>query len=160
MEDTHSQKERLLEHFEEVPRAGMDLGDGIFETKEGVIRTPKSKLNKLKKAEIKTEPVVATPTSVLGPAIKLPVSSPLQTLVFETPMGKVYGQYAPVIRTDTFVVLGLSPQAFIPVSWKEDKRLKLTTTIEGKELHLVYTGCRFKDPDTNREYIVLMEVQS
>lgn len=160
MENSQNQKERLLEHFEEIPRAGVDLGDGVYETKEGIIRTPKSKLNKLKRSTQPSKVPSESPATAeqSKPAVSIAVNSPLQTLVFETPMGKVYGQYSPVIRTDTFVVLGLSPQSFIPISWKEDKRLKLTTTIEGDELHLVYTGCRFKDPDTNREYIVLMEV--
>lgn len=87
-----------------------------------------------------------------------PPAAMWETLEFKTPVGNLQGQYWPVINTGCYLVLGLAPNTFVPLSYKESPDLVLETKVNNKELKVIYTGCRFKDPDINREYIIMMEL--
>ena len=145
----------------QIPVKGIDLGNGSIQTEEGIVRIPQSKLKKTKK-EHKEEPKRETEPSSVGVDIlsTLPrrVNPEERSLSFESPMGIVTGKYFPVIDTGDFIVLGLTEQSFVPLSYKQNKDLKLTLQNGSNRDQVVYSGCRFRDPDTEREYIVLIKI--
>ena len=67
--------------------------------------------------------------------------------------------YSPVIDQGNFIVLGMLPQSFTPVSYQENK--DVVFTVKGtsfQECAAVYTGLKFTDPVYNSTYLVLMKV--
>lgn len=145
----------------QIPVKGIDLGNGSIQTEEGIVRIPQSKLRKNKK-EQKEELKHDMSNSSRGVDIlsTLPrrVNPEERSLSFESPMGIVTGKYFPVIDTGDFIVLGLTEQSFVPLSYKQNKDLKLTLQNGDNRDQVVYSGCRFRDPDTEREYIVLIKI--
>jgi hypothetical protein len=145
----------------QIPVKGIDLGNGSIQTEEGIVRIPLSKLRKNKK-EQKEELKHDMSNSSRGVDIlsTLPrrVNPEERSLSFESPMGIVTGKYFPVIDTGDFIVLGLTEQSFVPLSYKQNKDLKLTLQNGDNRDQVVYSGCRFRDPDTEREYIVLIKI--
>lgn len=145
----------------QIPVKGIDLGNGSIQTEEGIVRIPQSKLRKNKK-EQKEELKHDMSNSSRGVDIlsTLPrrVNPEERSLSFESPMGIVTGKYFPVIDTGDFIVLGLTEQSFVPLSYKQNKDLKLTLQNGDNRDQVVYSGCRFRDPDTEKEYIVLIKI--
>ncbi len=81
-----------------------------------------------------------------------------ESVTFKTPLGDVTGQYYPVVDAGDYIVLGLSPQSFIPKPYKEAPDLRFNFIYKQLNVSVLYSGCKFKDPDTDREYIILMKV--
>jgi len=57
-------------------------------------------------------------------------------------------------------VLGLTEQSFVPSTYKEAPDMKLQLKADKLDACVVYTGCRFTDPDIEREYIVMLKVNN
>ena len=146
-----------LPKLQQVPIEGIDLGNGSYKTKMGVIRVPMSRMKQLKK-EARHEEVEEEPPVIDAKRLPRRVNPEEQSVVFTSPMGNITGKYFPVVDTGEFIVLGLTEQSFIPVSYKENNTLTMVIKYNNKEAQIVYSGCRFKDPDTEREYIVLIKV--
>jgi hypothetical protein len=145
----------------QIPIKGIDLGNGSIQTEEGIIRIPQSKLrktNKEQKEELKHDMSNSSRDVDMFSTLPRRVNPDEISLSFESPMGIVTGKYFPVIDTGDFIVLGLTEQSFVPLSYKQNKDLKLTLHNGNNRNQVVYSGCRFRDPDTEREYIVLIKI--
>lgn len=151
--------------FTALPIEGVETAEGYFKAMgdmEGTVRIPKSKLRKKKLLEI----VDSTPEEVKDePTAKKKLTLPpinthgfIEKLVFSTELGEVTGNYYPVIDIDKFLILGLTDASFIPKSFNEAPSLRITVRTKNNEYKIVYTGCRFTEPDLNRDYIILMKV--
>lgn len=172
---TNLEKEIARLDIRQQPVDGLEIAPGCVRTSGGfVVRTPKSKL---KKQTIKqqTQPeALSTKTatrSVLPapePAAAVHVQperrpvyrEPEQQVTFTTPVGSISGKYWPVIDAGDYVVLGLTEQSFVPSTYKEAPDMKLQLKADKLDICVVYTGCRFTDPDIEREYIVMLKVNN
>lgn len=145
----------------QIPVRGIDLGNGSIQTEEGIVRIPQSKLRKNKKEqkeELKHDMSNSSRGVDMLSTLPRRVNPDEISISFESPMGTVTGKYFPVIDTGDFIVLGLTEQSFVPLSYKQNKDLKLTLQNGDNRDQVVYSGCRFRDPDTEREYIVLIKI--
>ena len=110
---------------------GVEVAEGTYKTSSGVIRIPKSRMLEKereaaaeKSAAQKKEPEKESKKE--APVKKLPQQSQQRApeeVSFETPMGTMKAPYSPVINQENFIVLGLLPQSFIPVSYQENAKL-------------------------------------
>jgi len=138
---------------------GLEVAQGSFKTPAGTIRVPQSKLRGKKQPS----PVISTEKPHETPRQEVPrctglVTAPEQ-VSFVTPMGTMQAMYSPVIDQGNFLVLGMLPQSFTPVSYSENKDLVLT--VKGtsfKDCKVVFTGCKFTDPLYRTTYMILMKV--
>ena len=147
---------------------GLEVAEGTYKTGGGVIRIPKSRLKEMAKTEAakavpREEPVSEAPKlrKASGPVKVLPQSPARQAeeISFVTPFGTMTAPYSPVIDQGNFIVLGMLPQSFTPVSYQENK--DVVFTVKGtsfQECAAVYTGLKFTDPVYNSTYLVLMKV--
>ena len=85
---------------------------------------------------------------------------PEQQVTFTTPVGSISGKYWPVVDAGAYVVLGLTEQSFVPAEYKDAPDMKLQLKADKLDVCVVYTGCRFTDPDIEREYIVMLKVDN
>ena len=147
---------------------GLEVAEGTYKTGGGVIRIPKSRLKEMAKTETgKTLPKAESREVDLAPAkssshVKVLPQSPArqaEEISFVTPFGTMTAPYSPVIDQGNFIVLGMLPQSFTPVSYQENK--DVVFTVKGtsfQECAAVYTGLTFTDPVYNSTYLVLMKV--
>lgn len=170
---TNLEKEIARLDIRQQPVDGLEIAPGCVRTSGGfVIRTPKSKL---KKQAIKqpAQASVQTPRSATQAVLPVPEPAaavhvqperrpvyrePEQHVTFTTPVGSISGKYWPVIDAGDYVVLGLTEQSFVPSTYKEAPDMKLQLKADKLDVCVVYTGCRFTDPDIEREYIVMLKV--
>lgn len=170
---TNLEKEIARLDIRQQPVDGLEIAPGCVRTSGGfVVRTPKSKLKKqtIKQQTQPEAPVTKTATqSVLTapePAAPVHVQAetrpvyrePEQQVTFTTPVGSISGKYWPVIDAGDYVVLGLTEQSFVPSTYKDAPDMKLQLKSGKMDACVVYTGCRFTDPDIEREYIVMLKV--
>lgn len=170
---TNLEKEIARLDIRQQPVDGLEIAPGCVRTSGGfVIRTPKSKLKKrTTKQQIQPEaPLTRTATQSVPPAPepaaavhvqpeRRPVyREPEQQVTFTTPVGSISGKYWPVIDAGDYVVLGLTEQSFVPSTYKDAPDMKLQLKADKLDVCVVYTGCRFTDPDIEREYIVMLKV--
>lgn len=170
---TNLEKEITRLDIRQQPVDGLEIAPGCVRTSGGfVIRTPKSKLKKqTMKQQTQAEATVTklATQSVLQapePAAAVHVQTerrpvyrePEQQVTFTTPVGSISGKYWPVIDAGDYVVLGLTEQSFVPSTYKEAPDMKLQLKADKLDVCVVYTGCRFTDPDIEREYIVMLKV--
>lgn len=172
---TNLEKEIARLDIRQQPVDGLEIAPGCVRTSGGfVVRTPKSKLKKqMIKQQTQAEAIVTKPAtqSVLPapePAAAVHVQpesrrvyrEPEQQVTFTTPVGSISGKYWPVIDAGDYVVLGLTEQSFVPSTYKEAPDMKLQLKADKLDVCVVYTGCRFTDPDIEREYIVMLKVNN
>lgn len=172
---TNLEKEIARLDIRQQPVDGLEIAPGCVRTSGGfVVRTPKSKLKKqtIKQQTQPEAPVTKTATrSVLPapePAAPVHVQAetrpvyrePEQQVTFTTPVGSISGKYWPVIDAGDYVVLGLTEQSFVPSTYKDAPDMKLQLKVDKLDVCVVYTGCRFTDPDIEREYIVMLKVNN
>lgn len=170
---TNLEKEIARLDIRQQPVDGLEIAPGCVRTSGGfVIRTPKSKLKKrATKQQTQPEATVTKPVTqsvlpALEPAAAVHVQperrpvyrEPEQQVTFTTPVGSISGKYWPVIDAGDYVVLGLTEQSFVPSTYKEAPDMKLQLKADKLDVCVVYTGCRFTDPDIEREYIVMLKV--
>lgn len=170
---TNLEKEIARLDIRQQPVDGLEIAPGCVRTSGGfVIRTPKSKLKKqTTKQQIQpealltktaTQSVLTAPESAAAVHVqpeRRPVyREPEQQVTFTTPVGSISGKYWPVIDAGDYVVLGLTEQSFVPSTYKEAPDMKLQLKADKLDVCVVYTGCRFTDPDIEREYIVMLKV--
>lgn len=133
---------------------GINMGNGVRKTDAGYIRTPKAKQQPEEKIQINEKPVAKQ-------SIKQPENKPFLEyveVIFTTDIGSMKGFYYPVVDEGDYIILGLSDNSFVPRSYKEAPNLRFTVTVKEASYNVVFTGCRWRDPETNREQIVLMKV--
>ena len=135
---------------------GVDIGGGRFKQGDATVVPSRALLQESKKKDKPAEKKSA-------PAVKQTVkAADIYTeqvqLFFETPVGELSGSYWPVIHVPGFLILGLTSNSFVPKAYKESPDLVLKTTVNNQQLDVVYSGCRFRDPDYDREYIIFIEV--
>lgn len=172
---TNLEKEIARLDIRQQPVDGLEIAPGCVRTSGGfVIRTPKSKLKKqtIKQQTQPEAPVTKTATRSVLPALEpaAPVHvqaetrpvyrEPEQQVTFTTPVGSISGKYWPVIDAGDYVVLGLTEQSFVPSTYKDAPDMKLQLKVDKMDVCVVYTGCRFTDPDIEREYIVMLKVNN
>jgi hypothetical protein len=134
---------------------GIEIKKGVIKTDLGTIRIPKHKL--------KTERKQETPQARAAPAVnsRQPEDKKFleyKEVIFSTELGDMKGFYYPVVDTEGFVILGLSDNSFVPKSYKESPNLRFSVIFDSLSYNVVFTGCRWRDPETNREQIILMKV--
>lgn len=172
---TNLEKEIARLDIRQQPVDGLEIAPGCVRTSGGfVIRTPKSKLKK-QATKQPAQASVQTPRSTaqsvlpaLEPAAPVHVQAerrpvyrePEQQVTFTTPVGSISGKYWPVIDAGDYVVLGLTEQSFVPSTYKDAPDMKLQLKSGKMDACVVYTGCRFTDPDIEREYIVMLKVNN
>lgn len=173
---TNLEKEIARLDIRQQPVDGLEIAPGCVRTSGGfVVRTPKSKLKKQTiKQQTQPEALLTktvTQQSMLSapePAAAVHVQperrpvyrEPEQQVTFTTPVGSISGKYWPVIDAGDYVVLGLTEQSFVPSTYKEAPDMKLQLKADKLDICVVYTGCRFTDPDIEREYIVMLKVNN
>lgn len=173
---TNLEKEIARLDIRQQPVDGLEIAPGCVRTSGGfVVRTPKSKLKKQTiKQQTQPEALLTktvTQQSVLPapePAAAVYVQperrpvyrEPEQQVTFTTPVGSISGKYWPVIDAGDYVVLGLTEQSFVPSTYKDAPDMKLQLKVDKMDVCVVYTGCRFTDPDIEREYIVMLKVNN
>ena len=145
-----SEKQRLLAEFQDVTPEGLQIGEGAIKTSEGVVRVPRAKAG-MKQRHAETQ------NNVSKPAAKPKVATTYEKVLFSTDMGEITGVYDPVIMSGDFIVLGLTDASFVPKSYREASSLRLLMQHRDMKAYVVYTGCRFREPSLDREYIVLMK---
>ena len=170
---TNLEKEIARLDIRQQPVDGLEIAPGCVRTSGGfVIRTPKSKLKKqgIKQQTQPEAPSTRTATRSVPPAPEPAAAvhvqpesrrvyrEPEQHVTFTTPVGSISGKYWPVIDAGDYVVLGLTEQSFVPSTYKEAPDMKLQLKADKLDVCVVYTGCRFTDPDIEREYIVMLKV--
>lgn len=173
---TNLEKEIARLDIRQQPVDGLEIAPGCVRTSGGfVVRMPKSKL---KKQTIKqqTQPEALLTKTVTQPSV-LPAPEPAaaahvqperrrvyrepeQQVTFTTPVGSISGKYWPVVDAGAYVVLGLTEQSFVPAEYKDAPDMKLQLKADKLDVCVVYTGCRFTDPDIEREYIVMLKVNN
>ena len=140
---------------------GLEVAPGTFKTSSGTIKIPQSRLRK------KQEPPQVPNTSVNDSFQPERVSHKLpeinfgkaERVAFKTDIGSMPSMYNPVIDLPDWVVLGVLPESFIPVSYKENNKMKMEISSPSIETcKVVYTGCKFTDSVTRTTYIILMKV--
>ena len=151
---------------------GLEIAPGRFKTASGTIVVPKARQKKLLEKAAKKNPD-SVPDFVTATEVQAPVpprtreesmqpqeqNRVTEKISFKTPMGLMTAQYAPVIDLPEWVVLGLTPQSFVPVSYKENKELSFEVEGESvKKCKVVFTGCKFTDTATKSSYIIMMKV--
>lgn len=172
---TNLEKEITRLDIRQQPVDGLEIAPGCVRTSGGfVIRTPKSKLKKqaIKQqtqpgallTETATRSVLPAPEPAAAVHVQ-PESCPVyrepeQQVTFTTPVGSISGKYWPVVDAGAYVVLGLTEQSFVPAEYKEAPDMKLQLKADKLDVCAVYTGCRFTDPDIEREYIVMLKVNN
>lgn len=172
---TNLEKEIARLDIRQQPVDGLEIAPGCVRTSGGfVVRTPKSKLKKHERKQ-PAQASVQTPRSAAQsvppapePAAVVHVQSerrpvyrePEQQVTFTTPVGSISGKYWPVIDAGDYVVLGLTEQSFVPSTYKDAPDMKLQLKADKLDVCVVYTGCRFTDPDIEREYIVMLKVNN
>ena len=172
---TNLEKEIARLDIRQQPVDGLEIAPGCVRTSGGfVIRTPKSKL---KKQAIRQQTQVEAAVTKPAPQSVLPVPEPAaavhvqpesrhvyrepeQHVTFTTPVGSISGKYWPVVDAGAYVVLGLTEQSFVPAEYKAAPDMKLQLKADKLDVCVVYTGCRFTDPDIEREYIVMLKVNN
>lgn len=172
---TNLEKEIARLDIRQQPVDGLEIAPGCVRTSGGfVIRTPKSKLKKQAiKQQTQVDASIAKPATqsvlpVPEPAAAVHVQpesrrvyrEPEQHVTFTTPVGSISGKYWPVIDAGAYVVLGLTEQSFVPAEYKDAPDMKLQLKADKLDVCVVYTGCRFTDPDIEREYIVMLKVNN
>lgn len=172
---TNLEKEIARLDIRQQPVDGLEIAPGCVRTSGGfVIRTPKSKLKKqaikqqTQPEALLTKPVTQSVMPAPEPAAAVHVQTerrpvyrePEQQVTFTTPVGSISGKYWPVIDAGDYVVLGLTEQSFVPFTYKEAPDMKLQMKADKLDVCVVYTGCRFTDPDIEREYIVMLKVNN
>lgn len=172
---TNLEKEIARLDIRQQPVDGLEIAPGCVRTSGGfVIRTPKSKLKKqMIKQQTQPEATVTKPATqsvlpVPEPAAAVHVQperrpvyrEPEQHVTFTTPVGSISGKYWPVVDAGAYVVLGLTEQSFVPAEYKDAPDMKLQLKADKLDVCVVYTGCRFTDPDIEREYIVMLKVNN
>ena len=172
---TNLEKEIARLDIRQQPVDGLEIAPGCVRTSGGfVIRTPKSKLKKQAiKQQTQVDASIAKPATqsvlpVPEPAAAVHVQSerrpvyrePEQHVTFTTPVGSISGKYWPVVDAGAYVVLGLTEQSFVPAEYKDAPDMKLQLKADKLDVCVVYTGCRFTDPDIEREYIVMLKVNN
>lgn len=170
---TNLEKEIARLDIRQQPVDGLEIAPGCVRTSGGfVIRTPKSKLKKQTMKQqtqaeaLLTKPITQSVLTAPEPAAAVHVQTerrpvyrePEQQVTFTTPVGSISGKYWPVIDAGDYVVLGLTEQSFVPSTYKEAPDMKLQLKVDKLDVCVVYTGCRFTDPDIEREYIVMLKV--
>lgn len=149
----------------QVPIVGTDLGKGSIMTSEGIVRIPMSKLKKqkenLKKDTTQEDIRNDEPIHSVDIISNLPrrLNPQEKQIKFKSGIGTATGKYFPVINIDDFIVLGLTEQSFIPASYKDNPDMIMSVIIDNKEHDVVFSGCQFKDPETEREYIILIKLK-
>lgn len=172
---TNLEKEIARLDIRQQPVDGLEIAPGCVRTSGGfVIRTPKSKLKRqvikqqTQPEALLNETVAQSVLPVPEPAAAVHVQperrhvyrEPEQQVTFTTPVGSISGKYWPVIDAGDYVVLGLTEQSFVPSTYKEAPDMKLQLKADKLDVCAVYTGCRFTDPDIEREYIVMLKVNN
>lgn len=174
---TNLEKEIARLDIRQQPVDGLEIAPGCVRTSGGfVIRTPKSKLKKqaIKQqtqvdasiAKPATQSVLPVPEPAAAAAVyvqpeRRPVyREPEQQVTFTTPVGSISGKYWPVIDAGDYVVLGLTEQSFVPSTYRDAPDMKLQLKADKLDVCVVYTGCRFTDPDIEREYIIMLKVNN
>ena len=172
---TNLEKEIARLDIRQQPVDGLEIAPGCVRTSGGfVVRTPKSKLKKQttkQPAQASVQIPRSTAQSVLPalePAAPVHVQAetrpvyrePEQPVSFTSPVGSTSGMYWPVIEAGDYVVLGLTEQSFVPSTYKDAPDMKLQLKSGKVDACVVYTGCRFTDPDIEREYIVMLKVDN
>ena len=172
---THLEKEIARLDIRQQPVDGLEIAPGCVRTSGGfVIRTPKSKLKKQTikqqtqpeapstRTATRSVPLVPEPAAAVyvQPERRHVYREPEQQVTFTTPVGSISGKYWPVIDAGDYVVLGLTEQSFVPSTYKEAPDMKLQLKADKLDVCVVYTGCRFTDPDIEREYIVMLKVNN
>lgn len=172
---TNLEKEIARLDIRQQPVDGLEIAPGCVRTSGGfVIRTPKSKLKKQAiKQQTHVDASIAKPATqsvlpVPEPAAAVHVQperrpvyrEPEQHVTFTTPVGSISGKYWPVVDAGAYVVLGLTEQSFVPAEYKDAPDMKLQLKADKLDVCVVYTGCRFTDPDIEREYIVMLKVNN
>ena len=172
---TNLEKEIARLDIRQQPVDGLEIAPGCVRTSGGfVIRTPKSKMKKqtMKQQTQAEATVTKTATQSVLPAPepaaavhvqpeRRPVyREPEQQVTFTTPVGSISGKYWPVIDAGDYVVLGLTEQSFVPSTYRDAPDMKLQLKADKLDVCVVYTGCRFTDPDIEREYIVMLKVNN
>ena len=172
---TNLEKEIARLDIRQQPVDGLEIAPGCVRTSGGfVIRTPKSKLKKQairQQTQVQANVTKPVPQSVLPapePAAAVHVQpekrhvyrEPEQHVTFTTPVGSISGKYWPVVDAGAYVVLGLTEQSFVPAEYKAAPDMKLQLKADKLDVCVVYTGCRFTDPDIEREYIVMLKVNN
>lgn len=172
---TNLEKEIARLDIRQQPVDGLEIAPGCVRTSGGfVVRTPKSKLKKHERKQ-PAQASVQTPRSAARSVLPAPEPAaavhvqtetrpvyrePEQQVTFTTPVGSISGKYWPVIDAGDYVVLGLTEQSFVPSTYKEAPDMKLQLKFGKMDVCVVYTGCRFTDPDIEREYIVMLKVNN
>lgn len=172
---TNLEKEIARLDIRQQPVDGLEIAPGCVRTSGGfVVRTPKSKLKK-RTTKQPAQASVQTPRSAAQSVLPAPEPAaavhvqperrpvyrePEQHVTFTTPVGSISGKYWPVIDAGDYVVLGLTEQSFVPSTYKEAPDMKLQMKADKLDVCVVYTGCRFTDPDIEREYIVMLKVNN
>lgn len=172
---TNLEKEIARLDIRQQPVDGLEIAPGCVRTSGGfVIRTPKSKLKKqMIKQQTQPEATVTKPAAQSVPPAPEPAAAvhvhpesrhvyrePEQHVTFTTPVGSISGKYWPVVDAGAYVVLGLTEQSFVPAQYKDAPDMKLQLKADKLDVCVVYTGCRFTDPDIEREYIVMLKVDN
>lgn len=172
---TNLEKEIARLDIRQQPVDGLEIAPGCVRTSGGfVIRTPKSKLKKqMIKQQTQPEATVTKPAAQSVPPAPEPAAAvhvqperrhvyrePEQLVTFTTPVGSISGKYWPVVDAGAYVVLGLTEQSFVPAEYKDAPDMKLQLKSDKLDVCVVYTGCRFTDPDIEREYIVMLKVDN
>ena len=136
---------------------GIDIGDGRFKQGDATVVPSRALLQEKRKK--KEKPVEKKPAPVVTQTVKAAdIYTEQVQLFFETPVGELSGSYWPVIQVPGFLILGLTSNSFVPKSYKESPDLVLKTKVNNQQIDVVYSGCRFRDPDYDREYIIFIEV--
>lgn len=172
---TNLEKEIARLDIRQQPVDGLEIAPGCVRTSGGfVIRTPKSKLKKQAiRQQTQVEANVTKPAAQSVPPASEPAAAvhvqpesrnvyrePEQHVTFTTPVGSISGKYWPVVDAGAYVVLGLTEQSFVPAEYKAAPDMKLQLKADKLDVCVVYTGCRFTDPDIEREYIVMLKVDN
>lgn len=172
---TNLEKEIARLDIRQQPVDGLEIAPGCVRTSGGfVIRTPKSKLKKqaikqqTQPGALLTKTATQSVLPVPEPAAAVHVQperrpvyrEPEQHVTFTTPVGSISGKYWPVVDAGAYVVLGLTEQSFVPAEYKDAPDMKLQLKADKLDVCVVYTGCRFTDPDIEREYIVMLKVNN
>lgn len=172
---TNLEKEIARLDIRQQPMDGLEIAPGCVRTSGGfVVRTPKSKLKK-QTTKKQTQPEATLTRTAAQSALPAPEPAapvhvqaetrpvyrePEQQVTFTTPVGSISGKYWPVIDAGDYVVLGLTEQSFVPSTYKDAPDMKLQLKSGKMDACVVYTGCRFTDPDIEREYIVMLKVNN
>lgn len=172
---TNLEKEIARLDIRQQPVDGLEIAPGCVRTSGGfVIRTPKSKLKKQAiRHQTQVQANVTKPATQSVPPVPEPAAAvhvqpesrhvyrePEQHVTFTTPVGSISGKYWPVVDVGAYVVLGLTEQSFVPAEYKAAPDMKLQLKSDKLDVCVVYTGCRFTDPDIEREYIVMLKVNN